>query len=263
MSDWSGKWRPALERIACMVGKGKGLPYLPSGAIPNFTDHDICHAVASTRRTVDGKINKRGEMTREPLAGCVRPEILELCYAGSVDRIPRVARAASDAITKGREKIPRHELIRARHGALIASRAIAGRNYTASEIKREAWSIACNYETLEIDIGEAKSWIEGERFEAAISFLHALKSRLDDSVNDASAYQIGVGVESRVEREALIRRKLPRVDDATVAAALAGRDVDDPEKMGDDEYQEWRREFAEGRRPMTFGVLTLKRPLTG
>lgn len=199
MSDWSGKWRPALERIACMVGKGKGLPYLPSGAIPNFTDHDICHAVAASRRTTEGKENKRGVKTRNALAGCVRPEILELCYAGNFEHVYKVARAAYESLMRTRDKKNGGEVVRARHGALIAARCIAGRDYSANELKREAWSIACNYEALERDVGEAKAWIEGERFEGAISFLHALKSRLDHTVHEVSAYQRGVRCDQSVQ----------------------------------------------------------------
>lgn len=218
MSDWSGKWRPALERIACMVGKGKGLPYLPSGAIPNFTDHDICHAVAAARQVKDGKA----------LQKCARPEILELCYAGDVTKVPKIARAAADAITtskRGDAKVPTHDTIRARHGGLIAARSVAGRMYTQGEIKGEAWSIACNYETLELDIGRAKAWIEGELFEASFAFLQALKSRLDHTVHDVSAYQKGLSAElDRDRREHELRKEYPQASDMLIRDVLAGRD---------------------------------------
>lgn len=249
MSDlWSGKWRPALERIACMVGKGKGLPYLPSGATPNFTDHDICHAVAASRRTVAGKPDKRGNETRIALARCVRPEILELCYAGDLQHIGKIAGAAADEITKRRGKLGVHDIIKARHGALIAVRALAGRDYTQADLKREAWSIACNYEALESEAGAAKSWIEYERYEASRAFLHALKSRIDYTVNEISAYHDGLRAESRTEREAALHKEFPRADDATISDVLAGNAEPDP--------YDWIAALREGR-PARFGMLTL------
>lgn len=254
MSDWSGKWRPALERIACMVGKGKGLPYLPSGAIPNFTDHDICFAVAASRRTVAGKPDKHGNETRTPLARCVRPEILELCYAGDLQHIFKIAKAAAEEITKRRGSADMHESIIIRHGALIAVRAMAGRSYTQADLKREAWSIACNYETLERDVGAAHSWIEYERFAAATAFLHALKSRMDYTVHEISAYQSCLDVESRAEREAAIRKEFPRADDATVGDVLRGDVEGEPFDLA---------EAVRTGRPARFGLLTLRGVLTG
>lgn len=252
MSDWSGKWRPALERIACMVGKGKGLPYLPSGAIPKFTDQDICHAVAASRRTTEGKENKRGVKTRNALAGCVRPEILELCYAGNLEHVYKVARAAYEALMRTRDAKNAGEIVRARHASLIAARAIAGHECTQVELKREAWSIACNYESLEQDVGEAKAWIEGERFEAASSFLHALKSRLDYTSDDVSAYQKGLREEARSDRESALRKEFPRVDCATLSDALGNRLEPEPDNL-----VAALAGLAEGR-PARFGMLTLK-----
>lgn len=250
MSDlWSGKWRPALERIACMVGKGKGLPYLPSGAIPNFTDHDICHAVAASRRTVSGKPDKRGNETRTALARCVRPEILELCYAGDLRHIGKIAGAAADEITKRRGKATVTEVIKARHGALIAVRSLAGRDYTQADLKREAWSIACNYEALELEAGAAKAWIEYERYEAATAFLHALKSRMDYTVHEVSAYQAGLECESLEARRAAIRKEFPRVDDATMGDALRGDLEGEPFDL---------MEAIKKGRPARFGMLTLR-----
>jgi len=258
MSDlWSGKWRPALERIACMVGKGKGLPYLPSGAIPNFTDHDICHAVAASRRTVAGKPDKRGNETRTALARCVRPEILELCYAGDLQHIGKIAGAAAEEIRKVREKsgaqLATTDVIRIRHGALIAIRSLAGREYTQADLKREAWSIACNYEALELETGAAKAWIEYERYAAATAFLHALKSRLDYTMHDVSAYQAGLECESRAEREAAIRKEFPRIDDATMGDALRGEAEGEPFDL---------LEAIKNGRPARFGMLTLQGVLT-
>ena len=165
MSDWSGKYRPILERIACMRGKSAGLVIAFGGGTPALTDGDISAAVGLTRQK---------DSNGNAVPTCVRPELLQLHYAGQIGFAYRVARAAWNSICKHAKKEDGHL---ARLGCILAAQSLGGRNLTQEAIKEEAWVVGRNYEALEREIGYAIAWMNGEMHEAAREYVRLLDTR--------------------------------------------------------------------------------------
>lgn len=169
MSDWSGKYRPILERIACMRGKSAGLVIAFGGGAPVLTDGDISAAVGLTRQK---------DASGNSLPTCVRPELLQLHYAGQIDLAYRVARAAWNEICKHAKKEDGHL---ARLGCILAAQSLGGRNLTQEAVKAEAWVAGRNYAALEREVGNALTWMNGEMHEAEREYVRLLDTRFVES----------------------------------------------------------------------------------
>lgn len=172
MSDWSGKYKPALERIACLVGRGSGMPGSGAG-IPGITDHDIAHAITAARQCVPTSNPK--EVRSSP--SCVRPELLELHWGGNMTRAPRIARIAAGQVYDGKDR----DLIRlSRLASIMAAQHLGGDELSQARLKDAAWIIGTDYRNLEPCCGRAIAWMQGELNEAERAFCDAL-SRVEES----------------------------------------------------------------------------------
>jgi len=172
MSDYSGKYRPALERIACLVGRGMGMPGSGAG-IPGITDHDIAHAITAARQCTPSKDPREVR----PIQACVRPELLELRWGGNMQRVPRIARIVAGHVYDGAES---HLVRRSRLAAVMCAQDIGGDRISQSRLKDAAWIIGTDYRNLEQDCGRAIAWMNGELSEAERAFCDALQ-RIQDS----------------------------------------------------------------------------------
>ena len=166
MSDYDNRSRPILERIACMRGKSAGLVIAFGGGAPMLTDGDISAAVGLTRQRDD---------SGKPIPTCIRPELLQLHYAGGMDFAYRVARAAWNEVCKYAKKEDGHL---ARLGCILAAQSLGGRSLTQEAVKEEAWVAGRNYAALDREIGYALAWMNGEMHEAAREFVRLLDSRI-------------------------------------------------------------------------------------
>lgn len=172
MSDYSGKYRPALERIACLVGRGAGMPGSGAG-IPGITDHDIAHAITAARACVPTSNPKEVRADQ----ACIRPELLELHWGGNMTRAPRIARVAAAHVYDGSDK----DLVRrARLAAVMAAQDLGGDSLSQARLKDAAWIIGTDYRNLEPDCGRAIAWMHGQLSEAESAFCKALQ-RIQDS----------------------------------------------------------------------------------
>ena len=169
MSDWSGKHRPLLERIACLSGRSMGIPSMGCGGIPSLTDQDIAAAVAVARQRDDAG---------KPLPTCIRPEILLLHYGDRRDFTYRIARATWNAICKN---VKKEDGLTARLACILAAECMAGRTVDQATMKQQAWIAGKNYASLEREFGYAKAWIEGEMHEAAFAYVAFLSNQLESA----------------------------------------------------------------------------------
>jgi len=153
-----------LERIGCMNGRSAGLVIAFGGGAPALTDRDIAAAVGMARkRNADNSGND---------ATCIRPELLQLHYAGMLQFSYRVARATWSATCEG---VKPEDAAMARRGCVIASESIGGRVVTRDDMKHEAWSIKRRLDDLEHCVGWAAAWLNGELFAAGESYCAALR----------------------------------------------------------------------------------------
>lgn len=172
MSDYSGKYRPALERIACLVGRGGGMPGSGAG-IPGITDHDIAHAITAARQCVPTSNPKESR----PSQSCARPELLELHWGGNMARVPRIARLAASHVYDGKD---RDRMRLSRLAAVMAAQHLGGDELSQARLKDAAWIIGTDYRNLEPDCDRAIAWMQGELNEAERSFCDAL-NRIEES----------------------------------------------------------------------------------
>ena len=164
MSGQATDGKSLLERIGCMNGRSAGLVVTFGGGAPALTDRDISAAVGMARkRNADNITND---------ATCVRPELLQLHYAGMMQYAYRVARATWSATGAG---VKPEDAAMARRGCVIAAESIGGRIVTAADVEHEAWSIKRRRADLEDKIGWALAWLNGELLAAAESYCAVLR----------------------------------------------------------------------------------------
>lgn len=172
MSDWSGKHRPILERIACLSGKSVGVSVMSSGGMPSITDQDIAGAVAMARQYKP----KEGKKDGRPLETCARPELLLLKWGERADMAAQVAKKCADALLQNRRAHPeRDERERTRitrAASLLAAQMIAGR---AMDVELSAWALVCSVAEMQREIGCALAWMQGELAEAERSYCGAMR----------------------------------------------------------------------------------------
>lgn len=164
MSGHAMDGKSLLERIGCMSGRSAGLVVTFGGGAPALTDRDISAAVGMTRQ--------RNGQTGADDPACIRPELLQLHYAGMTQFAYRVARATWNATC---DRVKPEDAAMARRGCVIASEAIGGRIVTAADVEHEAWSIKRRRADLEDCIGWALAWLHGEIFAAAESYCAVLR----------------------------------------------------------------------------------------
>lgn len=163
MSGQATDSKSLLERIGCMSGRSAGLVVTFGGGAPALTDRDISAAVGMARkRKTDGNDDPT----------CIRPELLQLHYAGMAQFAHRIARATWSATCN---RVKPEDAALARRGCVIASEAIGGRIVTAADVEHEAWSVKRRRADLEDHIGWAMAWLHGELFAAAESYCAVLR----------------------------------------------------------------------------------------
>lgn len=216
--DWSGKHRPLLERITCMRGRATGLVIAFGGGAPQLTDGDIAAAVGYARTH-----DYRGE----EIAPTIRPELLQLHYAGMGEFTYRAARAAWNAICSGIEKA---DGPLARRGCILAAEAIGGRPLTREVVEQEAWLVVRRREDLEAFVGRAGAWLQGELYDGGSAYINFL-SRVMSERTDQFELDRKARHERSENRRAVQRcapkedspARPPRLDD--IAQAIANIDA--------------------------------------
>lgn len=165
MSDWSGKYKPLLERIASLGGRSNGIPSSGGGA-PVVTDHDIANAVAMARQME----RKDGKKYDTPKPGCVRSELLLLKWGSRTDYIMRVAQACVAAIKD--ESAPARAI---RCASVLAAQVMAGKSIGQSSVDNSAWAADVSLVELLRQIGRAEAWMQGELSEAERAYIKWLR----------------------------------------------------------------------------------------
>ncbi len=172
--DYSGKYRPVLERIASLNGRSIGVNVMSGGGgVPSLTDQDIAGAVAMTRQYQA----KAGKRDAPPLQTCARPELLLLKWGERVDLIPLIAKRCSDALLSNRrkhqtERDERDNARMVRSASLLAAQGLAGRQM---DLEVSTWALVCPVLELQREIGYALAWMQGELSEAERGYCHALR----------------------------------------------------------------------------------------
>jgi len=211
VSDYSGKYRPALERIACLVGRGGGMPGSGAG-IPGITDHDIAHAITAARQCVPTSNPKESR----PSQSCVRPELLELHWGGNMTRAPRIARMAASHVYDGKDR----DLVRlSRLAAVMAAQHLGGDELSQARLKDAAWIIGTDYRNLEPDCGRAIAWMQGELNEAEHAFCDAL-NRIQDARPTSAVRLSGMALRVATDHARRVREEKEKALAATLESGM-------------------------------------------
>lgn len=165
MSDWSGKYKPLLERIASLGGRSTGIPSSGGGA-PVVTDHDIANAVAMARQME----RKNGKKYDTPVPGCVRSELLLLKWGSRTDCMMTVVKSCVSAIDDA--GIPVRAL---RCAAVLAAQVMAGKKVGQESVENSAWAADVPMAVLLRQVGRAEAWMQGELSEAERSYIKWLR----------------------------------------------------------------------------------------